>query len=357
MMKPVIEINGRKIGPGHDTYVIAELSGNHNGDFDRAVALVKAAKESGADAAKLQTYTADTLTIDSDAAPFQVPVNNTWAGETLHSLYRQAYTPWEWQPKLKALADDLGIDLFSSPFDKSAVDLLVKMDVPALKVASFELVDIALVEYIAGQGKPVIMSTGLSVLPEVVEGVEAVRRAGNDELALLKCNSGYPALPEEAHLPTIPHMAEMFGVPVGYSDHTLGIGVPIAAVALGACIVEKHITLSRADGGPDAAFSLEPAELTALVTGIRQADQALNGVSYEPTPKEEHNRIFRRSLFVVQDVAQGERLTDRNVRSIRPGNGLLPKYLPQVLGRTAARSLKRGTPLDWPDLGTGQGED
>ncbi len=356
-MKPTIEINGRKIGPGYDTYVIAELSGNHNGDFDRAVALIKAAKESGVDAVKMQTYTADTLTIDSDAPPFQVPAENTWAGETLHSLYQQAYTPWEWQPKLKALADDLGIDCFSSPFDTTAVDLLMDMDVPALKVASFELVDVALVEYIARQGKPVIMSTGLSVLAEVVDGVKAVRRAGNDQLALLKCNSGYPALPEEAHLPTIPHMVDMFGVPVGYSDHTLGIGVPIAAVALGACIVEKHITLDRSEGGPDAAFSLEPPELGDLVTGIRQAEKALGRVNYEPTPKEEHNRIFRRSLFVVEDIAERERLTERNVRSIRPGNGLLPKFLPEVLGRRAARPLKRGTPIDWSDLESEQGGD
>lgn len=346
-MEPFIEINGRRIGPGYPTYIVAELSGNHNQKYEQAVAMVKAAKEAGADAIKLQTYTADTLTIDCDAEPFQIPSGNTWEGQTLYQLYGQAYTPWEWHPGLKKMANDLGLDLFSSPFDRSAVDFLAEIDVPAYKIASFELVDVPLIQYVARQGKPVIMSTGLSVLSEVFEAVQAVRETGATQLALLKCNSGYPALPEEMHLRTIPHMADMFRIPVGLSDHTLGIGAPIAATALGACIVEKHFTLSRSEPGPDTAFSLEPTEFKEMVENIRIVEKSLGQVNYEPTQKELNNRVFRRSLFIVKDVRAGAELTEENVRSIRPGDGLPPRFLPDVLGLRASQDIARGTPLTW----------
>ncbi len=346
-MESFIEINGRRIGPGYPVYIIAELSGNHNQDYEQAVQLVRAASEAGVDAIKLQTYTPDTLTIDCDLTPFQIPSGNTWEDQTLYQLYSTAYTPWEWQPRLKELSNELGVDCFSSPFDKSAVDFLAEMDVPVYKVASFELVDIPLIEYIARQNKPIIMSTGLSELSEVFDSVQAARRAGVTQLALLKCNSGYPALPEEMHLRTIPHMSDMFGLPVGLSDHTLGIGAAIAAVSLGACIVEKHLTLNRDMPGPDAAFSLEPHELKSMVENIRLVERSLGTVNYVPTNKELNNRVFRRSLFVVKDIKAGDKFTHEYIRSIRPGDGLPPKFLPEVLGRFASRDLVRGTPLTW----------
>ena len=346
-MEPFIEINGRRIGPGYPTYIVAEMSANHNQSYEQAVELVKAAKEAGANAVKLQTYTPDTLTINCDAEPFQIPTGNTWEGQILYQLYAKAYTPWDWQPKLKKIANDLGLDCFSSPFDRSAVDFLSDMDVPAYKVASFELIDIPLIEYIARQGKPIIMSTGLSVLSELDEAVRTVRQAGGCQLALLKCNSAYPALPEEMNLRTIPHMASLFGVPVGLSDHTLGSVAAIAAVALGACIVEKHFALSRSVPGPDSAFSMEPDEFKAMAESIRLVEKALGEVRYDPTEKEFTNRVFRRSLFVVRDVKAGDEFTEENVRSIRPGNGLAPSFLPRVLGRQASREIARGTPLTW----------
>lgn len=341
-----IEIGDRRIGPGHPVYVVAELSANHNQRFEDAVALVEVAHATGADAIKLQTYTPDTLTIDARTEPFQIQ-DTAWAGQTLYELYSKAFTPWEWQPDLKRIAEDLGLQCFSTPFDRTAVDFLEAMGVPAYKIASFEVTDIPLVEYIARRGKPVIMSTGLSTLAEIDDAVRAVREGGTAGLALLKCTSAYPAPPEEMHLRTIPHMATLFGVPVGLSDHTLGAAVSIAAVSLGACIVEKHLTLSRAGGGPDAAFSLEPEEFRAMVGGIRLAERALGEVRYQPTAHEMQSRIFRRSLFVVEDVRQGEVFTERNVRSIRPSGGLPPRFLPVVLGRRAARNLVRGTPLSW----------
>ena len=350
MSRPLI-IGDRRIAPGRPTYIIAELSANHGHSFEQAVRLVHAAKQAGADAVKLQTYTADTLTLRSDRPEFRVVGGTLWDGRTLHDLYGEAYTPWEWQPKLKAVADELGIDLFSTPFDPTAVDFLEGMGVPAYKVASFELVDLPLIEKIARTGKPIIMSTGMATLAEIAEAVDVVRRAGSGQLALLKCNSAYPAPPEEMNLRTIPHLAEAFGVPVGLSDHTLGIAVPVAAVALGACIIEKHFTLSRAEPGPDSAFSLEPHEFKAMVEGVRVAEKALGTVHYGLSGKDEASRVFRRSLFVVQDVKVGEAFTEQNVRSIRPGHGLPPKALHDVIGRRAACEVARGTPLSWDLVG------
>lgn len=346
-MSDYIEIKGRRVGPGEPAYIIAELSANHNQDFEQAARIVEAAKAAGADAVKLQTYTADTLTIASDREYFRVGGGTLWDGRTLHDLYAEAYTPWEWQPKLKSIADRLGLDLFSTPFDPTAVDFLEEMGVPAHKVASFEIVDLPLVERIARTGKPVIMSTGMATLGEIDEAVRAARRAGASQLALLKCTSAYPALPESMNLRSIPHLAEAFGVPAGLSDHTLGVAVPVAAVALGACLIEKHFTLSRATPGPDSAFSLEPDEFRAMVEAVRTAEKALGNVRYGVGPEEEKSLAFRRSLFAVEDVKAGEVFTPENVRSIRPGHGLAPKHLPEVLGRRAAEDIGRGTPLDW----------
>jgi N-acetylneuraminate synthase len=340
-------IRDRPIGAGRPTYIIAELSANHNQSFDRAVELVRAAKQCGADAVKLQTYTPDTITIDADGPQFRHGSDSLWAGKRLYDLYGEAYTPWEWQPKLKALADELGLDLFSTPFDPTAVDFLERMGVPAYKVASFELVDLPLIERISRTGKPLIASTGMATLAEIAEAVDAARRAGAGGIALLKCTSAYPAPPEEMNLRTIPHLAEAFGVPAGLSDHTMGIAVPVAAVALGACIIEKHFTLSRAEPGPDSAFSLEPHEFRAMVEGVRTAERALGAIHYGLCGRDEASRVFRRSLFVVQDVRAGEPFTEENVRSIRPGHGLPPKFLGAVLGRRAAGDLVRGTALHW----------
>jgi N-acetylneuraminate synthase len=346
-MGPELTIGGRRIGPGQPSYLIAELSANHGQSFEQAVRLVRAAKEAGADAVKLQTYTADTMTICSDRPEFRVVGGTLWDGRTLYDLYGEAYTPWEWQPKLKSVADELGLDLFSTPFDPTAVDFLERMNVPAYKVASFELVDLPLVETIARTGKPMIMSTGMATLAEIAEAVDAARRAGAGSLALLKCTSAYPAPPEEMNLRTIPHLAEAFGVPVGLSDHTLGIAIPVAAVALGACLIEKHFTLSRDEPGPDSAFSLEPHEFRAMVESVRAAERALGTIHYGLCGKDESSRVFRRSLFVVEDIQAGEPFTETNVRSIRPGHGLPPKSRSHVLGRRAAQDITKGTPLAW----------
>ena len=342
-----IAIGGRRIGPGEPAYVIAEMSGNHNRSFEQAVRILRAAKDAGADAVKLQTYTADTITMDSDRPCFRVAEGTLWSGQTLYKLYQEAHTPWEWQPKLKRIADELGIHCFSSPFDPTAVDFLEAMDVPAYKVASFEVVDLPLIEKMARTGKPIILSTGMATLGEIDEAVRAARRAGATQIALLKCTSAYPASPEEINLRTIPHMAEAFGVPAGLSDHSMGIAVPVAAVALGACIIEKHLTIARSEGGPDSAFSLEPHEFKAMVDEIRVAERALGQVRYEVTPREAPGRDYRRSLFVVCDVRRGEPFTAENVRSIRPAGGLPPKELNNVLGRRAACDLTAGTPLSW----------
>jgi N-acetylneuraminate synthase len=323
------------------------MSANHRQDFDQAVRILHAAKEAGADAVKLQTYTPDTLTIPSDKEYFRIGGGTLWDGRTLYDLYGEAYMPWEWQPKLKEIADEIGIDLFSTAFDPTAVDFLEQMGVPVHKVASFEIVDIPLIEKMARTGKPLIISTGMATLGEIEEAVQAARRAGATQIALLKCTSAYPAPPEEMNLRTIPHLAEAFGVPVGLSDHTLGIAVPVAAVALGACIVEKHFTLSRDIPGPDSAFSLEPQEFKAMVEAIRTVEKALGTVHYGVSEQEAKSRAFRRSLFVVKDMKAGEVFTEENVRSIRPGHGLHLRYLKEVVGRQAAQDIKEGEPLRW----------
>jgi len=341
-----VRIGSRTVGTGHPTYIVAEISANHGGSLDRALELVRAAHAAGADAIKLQTYTADTLTLDSPADLFRVE-GTLWSGRTLHELYTEAHTPWEWHQPIRELARELELDCFSTPFDATAVDFLETLDMPAYKIASFEIVDIPLLTRIAGTGKPVIMSTGMATLEEIVEAVEAVRAAGTGGLALLKCTSAYPAPPDEVNLRTIGHLAETFDVPVGLSDHTLGIAVPVAAVAAGACIVEKHVTMARADGGPDSDFSLEPDEFKAMVDAIRVAERAMGCVQYGVSDAEKSSRVFRRSLFVVKDVKEGEVLSDAHVRSIRPGHGLHPRHLSEVLGRRAACDVARGTPLRW----------
>jgi N-acetylneuraminate synthase len=346
-MSQGITIAGRRIGPGHPTYVIAELSANHHQDFDQTVRLVRAVKEAGADAVKLQTYTPDTLTLRSDRPEFRVSGGTLWDGRALHDLYGEAYMPWDWQAKLQGIAQEMGLDFFSTAFDPTSVEFLEELDVPVHKVASFELVDIPLIEKMARTGKPLILSTGMATEEEIAEAVAAARKAGAAEIALLKCTSAYPAPPEEMNLRSIPYLAEKFGVPVGLSDHTLGIAVPVAAVALGACIVEKHFTLSQNIPGPDSAFSLEPDEFRAMTEAIRTAEKALGEARYGCNQRENASRVFRRSLFVVKDVKAGDAFTLENVRSIRPGYGLPPEHLPAVLGRRAAYDIEAGTPLSW----------
>ncbi len=349
-MRGQISINGRTIGPGYPAYIIAEMSANHNQSFDQASEIVKVAGQCGADAVKLQTYTADTITIPCDNEYFRIK-GTIWEGRTLHDLYGEAFTPWEWQPELKSLAESLGMDLFSTPFDNMAVDFLEEMDVCAYKIASFELVDLPLLARIAWTGKPVIMSTGMATLAEIDEAVATLRLNGCTDLALLKCTSAYPASPLEMNLKTIGHLSETFCLPAGLSDHTLGIAVPVAAAALGASLIEKHFTLSRSRGGADSAFSLEPEEFKAMVDAVREAEQAVGGISYFPSEKEQESRVFRRSLFVVEDVKAGEKFTAKNIRSIRPGHGLHPRFFNEVLGRKAVRNISTGTPLSWELVG------
>ena len=347
MNQPAFQIAGRQIGGGAPCFIVAEISANHNGSLERAVKIVRAARAAGADAVKLQTYTADTLTIDSDRECFRVPEDTLWGGRTLYQLYAEAHTPWEWHPELFRVAREEGLICFSTPFDRSAVDFLDDLGSPAYKVASFELVDTALLEAIGRKKKPVILSTGMATLDEIGEAVDTLRRSGATGIALLKCTSAYPAAPDSMNLKTIPHLQETFGVVAGLSDHTLGSVAALAAVALGASIVEKHFTLARADGGADSAFSMEPAELARMVSDLRQAEQAVGRVSYERSPAEQASLTFRRSLFVVEDVRKGEVFTVRNVRSIRPSGGLPPRELSKVLGRTAAADIPRGAPLSW----------
>jgi N-acetylneuraminate synthase len=322
------------------------MSGNHNGDIKRAFALLEAAKKAGADAVKLQTYTADTITIDHDGPGFRIE-GGLWNGRTLYELYQEAHTPWEWHPQLFARARELGIAIFSSPFDATAIEFLETLGAPAFKIASFEAIDLPLIQRAAKTGKPLIISTGIASLGEIAEAVEAARAAGGREIALLHCTSGYPTPPADSNLHTLPHLAAAFGVVAGLSDHTPGTAVPVAAVALGASVIEKHFTLRRADGGPDAAFSLEPEELAELVANCRTAWTALGKVSYELEASEKGNKTFRRSLYAVQDIPAGGHFTAENVRSIRPGYGLPPKHLSEVLGRRAGRAIARGTPLAW----------
>ena len=341
------KIGPRQVGEEAPVFIIAELSANHLQKFDLAVETIKAIKEAGADAVKLQTYTPDTLTLDSDNDCFRVKQGTQWDGKTLYRLYQEAYTPWEWQPKLMKVAEELGLICFSSPFDKTAVDFLEEMKVPAYKIASFEITDLPLIAYVAAKGKPVILSTGIATLSEIEEAMDTCRRVGNDRIALLKCTSAYPAPIEESNLKTIPDLQQRFKTLVGLSDHTKGILVPIAAVALGAKIIEKHFILDRALGGPDASFSLEPDEFKAMVQGVREAEAALGSVRYELSEKTKKSREFARSLFVVKEIRAGELFTEENVRSIRPGFGLAPKYLGEVLGKKSKVHIQRGTPLTW----------
>lgn len=340
---------GARIDPGRKILLVAEVSANHNQNIERAEAIIRAAAEAGADAVKLQTYTADTLTIPCDNEYFRIK-GTLWEGRTLHDLYQEAYTPWEWHPRLMALANSLGMACFSTPFDVTAVDFLESLNVPCHKVASFEVVDIPLLKKIATTGKPVIMSTGMATLAEIDEAVRTLRENGTKDLVLLKCTSSYPAPPEEINLRTIPHLAQAFDCPVGLSDHTMGSAVPVAAVALGACAIEKHFTLSRADGGPDGAFSMEPDEFKRMVHGIRTAEKALGQVNYTLTEKEKSSIVFRRSLFVAENMRAGDVFTERNVRCIRPGHGLHPRYLENILGRPAKRNIAKGTPLAWDHI-------
>jgi pseudaminic acid synthase len=346
-MRPAIQLGQKKIGTLYPVYIIAEISANHNQDFNQAVDLIKSANDAGADAVKIQTYTPDTLTINCDNEYFTIGKGTIWEGKNLYDLYNEAYTPWEWQPELKKIANNLGLDFFSTPFDSTSVDFLEKMDVPAYKIASFEIIDIPLIQKIASTGKPIILSTGMASLSEIDTAVQAIRNEGNNNIALLKCNSAYPAIPEEMNLKTIPHLAEAFQVPVGLSDHSLGITATVAAVALGACIIEKHLTISRSMPGPDSAFSLEPPEFRAMTDAIRQTEKMLGVVQYEVSGQEKASRVFRRSLFVVKEIKKGEKFTSENIRSIRPGYGLAPQNIDIIVGRKASRDIIRGTPLTW----------
>jgi pseudaminic acid synthase len=327
------------------TFIVAELSANHNHDIGIALKTIKAAKDSGADAVKLQTYTADTMTIDCDNEYFQIKQGTLWDGMTLYELYKQAYTPWEWHKELFEYAHSIGIEIFSTPFDTTAVDFLETLDNPIYKIASFEITDVPLIEYAASKMKPVVISTGIATLEEITDAVEVCRNSGNNDITLLKCTSAYPAPLEEANLFTIPDMKIKFNVNVGLSDHTMGVTSAIAAVALGAEIIEKHFILDRKMGGPDASFSMEPDELSKMVEQIRMVEQVLGKVSYELSNKMQANRKFSRSLFAVEEIKGGDVFTKKNVRSIRPGDGISPKYLKDILGKYAAKDISWGTPL------------
>jgi pseudaminic acid synthase len=341
-----VEINGRVISSSRPPFVIAELSGNHNGDIARALALMDAAAASGADAIKLQTYTPDTMTIDHNGPGFVIE-GGPWNGRNLYDLYREAHTPWEWHEALFAKGEELGITVFSTPFDETAVDFLEALRAPAYKIASFELSHLPLLRKIASTGKPVIMSTGMASADEIAEAVDTLRTNGCEGLMLLHCISGYPTPPTEANLRTISNLAQTFNLPVGLSDHTLDNAVAIAAVAVGAVAIEKHFTLRRADGGPDAGFSLEPTELASLVADARTAWQALGEVSYALEPSEQANVMFRRSIYAVRDIGPGETITSDNVRIIRPGLGLAPRHIEQLIGRRARGAIARGTPMSF----------
>ncbi|MEM6857633.1 MAG: pseudaminic acid synthase [Pseudomonadota bacterium] len=343
-----IQIAEQEIGPDARPYVIAEMSGNHKQSLDRALEIVDAAAGTGADAIKLQTYTADTITLDCNAPGFIIDDEKSlWHGRQLHELYREAHTPWDWHKPIMDRAAQHGMHCFSTPFDASAVDFLEELDVPAYKIASFEVIDLPLVRKVAETGKPMIISTGMASVIEIGEAVRVCKEAGNDQLVILKCTSTYPATPENTHINTIPNMIDTFGCLVGLSDHTLGTGVAVGAVALGAVLVEKHFTLARADGGVDSAFSMEPAEMKALREETERVWQALGKVTYGGTKAEEGSVQFRRSLYVAEDMAQGEAFTPANLRSVRPGFGLAPKHYDVLLGKRVNKALKKGTPVSW----------
>ena len=346
-MNKAFNIGNFKLGEDERTFIIAEMSANHLQDYDRAVEIIKKAAWAGADAIKLQTYTPDTITIDCDNEYFQIKQGTIWDGTTLHKLYQTAYTPWEWQHKLKKLAEDEGLIFFSSPFDITAVDFLEEMNVPAYKIASFEINDIPFIEYIASKGKPIIISTGIARMGDIQNALDACKRMGNENVALLKCTSSYPAPVEEANLKTIPNMKETFNVIAGLSDHTMGHAVSVGGVAIGAKIIEKHLTLRRSDGGADSKFSMEPEEFKEMVDNIRIVEKALGKVTYDLSQKQTNSREHSRSLFIVQDMKQGEIFTEKNVKSIRPGFGLETKYIKDILGKTAKIDIKKGTPMSW----------
>ncbi len=341
-----MKIADRKIGKGYKPYIIAEMSGNHNGDINRAIELIKAAKTAGADAVKLQTYTADTITIDHDSDEFMVK-GGLWDGSRLYELYEQAHTPWDWHQILFDEAEKIGITIFSSPFDATAVDFLESLNTPAYKIASFELIDLPLIRKVAATGKPMIMSTGNANLAEVEEAVLAARGGGAKDLILLHCTSGYPTPATQANISTMAVMRQAFNCEVGLSDHTMNIGVSIAAVALGACVIEKHFTLARSDGGPDSAFSLEKEELKSLVDNCAMAFEALGKPNFISTEEELKTKCHRRSLYIVKSIKKGQKFTEEHVRSIRPGNGILPKYIDDILGRVAVRDLDFGIPMSF----------
>jgi N-acetylneuraminate synthase len=346
---PGVQIAGQKIAQGGPPFVVAEISGNHRGRLEEALQLVDVAADAGANAVKLQTYTADTITLDSDRPEFLIG-GGPWAGRRLYELYQEAHTPWEWHEKLFERGLKRGVPVFSSPFDGTAVDLLERLHTPAYKIASFEIVDLELIEQVSRTDKPVIISTGMATVEEINAAVDTARAAGCSQLALLHCNSGYPTPDGDANLRTIAYYAEKYQCPVGYSDHTLGIGAAVAAVALGAPIIEKHVTLSRAAGGPDAAFSAEPSELRSLVEACRSAHSAVGHVRQGLTPSEEESRVFRPSLWVIRDVPKGRTLSRNDVESLRPGHGMAPRYLSDVIGGVASRDLVRGTPLAFEDI-------
>lgn len=346
-----IEIKGHKIGEGYPAYIIAEMSANHSGSIERAKEIIRMAKECGADCVKIQTYTPDTITIDCDNKYFQV-TKGTWEGENLYSLYGKAFTPWEWQKELKEEADRIGIDFFSTPFDKTSVDFLEEIGMEFYKIASFEMIDLPLLRYVASKGKPIIMSTGMGSLEEISEALGAIYETGNHQVALLKCSSAYPAISADMHLNTIKDMKQRFEVPVGLSDHSMGSLGATTAVALGANIIEKHFCISRSIENPDASFSMEPEEFKEMVDRIRQVEKAMGDVFYGVSPQEQSNACFRRSIFVVKDMKKGEAFTEENIRVIRPGYGMKPKYFEQVLGCRAEGDILRGTPLSFELLNT-----
>ena len=350
-MAKEIKIASRLVGCNHPPFVIAEMSGNHNQSLERALKIVEEAAKTGVHALKIQTYTPDTMTLDLDEREFHISdPNSLWSGSSLYKLYGEAYTPWEWHKPIFDRARELGIIAFSTPFDDTAVDFLESLNVPCYKIASFENTDLPLIKRVASTGKPLIISTGMATLAELDETVTAARDAGCSELILLKCTSTYPATPENTNILTIPHMREMFNCEIGLSDHTMGIGVSVASVALGATVIEKHFTLNRVDGGVDSTFSMEPAEMSQLVVETERAWQANGGVSYGPTEAEKKSLVFRRSLYIVKDMKAGDIITAENLRAIRPGLGLAPKYIKDLLGRKVVTDISKGTPVSWSIL-------